>query len=152
MDELGLGIEVDVAVLAANNETTVDHLSEIFKGKDAEFWEAPLALRAWAVVCADRYSPVEFWWHDPQVQALNLTQRNLSLQSGVDPVDLDQHFYGVHGDWETQRHFSGFGYKHVKDQSSDYEEQFVQNGITPYLGDYGNLHIWLMLKCKKNTL
>ena len=80
------------------------------------------------------------------------SQRNLYLQSGVEPVDLDQHFYGVHGDWETRRLFSGFGYKHVKDQSSDYEEQFVQLGITPYLGDYGDLHIWLMLKCKKNTL
>ena len=43
MDELGLGIEVDVAILAANDETKVGHLSEIFKGKNAEFWEAQLA-------------------------------------------------------------------------------------------------------------
>ena len=37
------------------------------------------------------------------------SQRNLYLQSGVDPVDLDHYSYGVHGDWETRRLFSGFG-------------------------------------------
>ena len=80
------------------------------------------------------------------------SQRNLYLQSGIDPVDLDHHFYGVHGDWETRRLFSGFGYKYVNDQGSDYEEQFVQLGVAPYVGNYGDLHTWLMLKSKKNTL
>ena len=69
-----LGIEVDIAILNSNDETTVSHLSDIFKGKDAEFWEAQLAPEGVGCVRADRYSPVEFWWHDPQVHALNLTQ------------------------------------------------------------------------------
>ena len=69
-----LGIEVDIAILNRNDETTVSHLSKIFKGKDAEFWEAQLAPEGVGCVRADRYSPVEFWWHDPQVHALNLTQ------------------------------------------------------------------------------
>ena len=69
-----LGIDVDIAILSKNNETTVGHLSEIFKGNDAEFWEARLAPEGVGCVRADRYSPVEFWWHDPQVKALNLTQ------------------------------------------------------------------------------
>ena len=69
-----LGIEVDMAILSKNDETTVSHLSEIFIGKDAEFWEAQLAPEGVGCVRADRYSPVEFWWHDPQVKALNLTQ------------------------------------------------------------------------------
>ena len=30
-----LGIEVDIAILTRNDETTVGHLSEIFKGKNA---------------------------------------------------------------------------------------------------------------------
>jgi hypothetical protein len=33
----------------------------------------------------------------------------------------------------------GFGYKYVNDQGSDYEEQFVQLGVAPYLGNYGDL-------------
>ena len=74
------------------------------------------------------------------------SQRNLYLQSGVDPVDLDHYFYGVHGDWETRRLFSGFGYRHVVDDETDFEEQFVQFGIAPYLGDYGDLHTWIMVK------
>ena len=69
-----LGIEVDIAILNSNDETTVSHLSDIFKGKDAEFWEAQLAPEGVGCVRADRYGPVEFWWHDPQVHALNLTQ------------------------------------------------------------------------------
>jgi crotonobetainyl-CoA:carnitine CoA-transferase CaiB-like acyl-CoA transferase len=69
-----IGIEVDIAILTRNDETTVGHLSEIFKGKNAEFWEAQLAPQGVGCVRADRYSQVEFWWNDPQVQALNLTQ------------------------------------------------------------------------------
>ena len=80
------------------------------------------------------------------------SQRNLYFQSGLDPADVDHHFYGIHGDWETRRLFSGFGYKRVNNHGSDYEEQFIQLGVAPYLGDYGDLHTWLMLKSKKNTL
>ena len=72
-----LGIEVDIAILSKNDEATVGHLSEIFKGKDAEFWETQLAPEGIGCVRADRYSPVEFWWHDPQVHALNLTQPSM---------------------------------------------------------------------------
>lgn len=71
---IALGIDVDLAILNKNDETTVGHLSEIFSGKNAEFWEAQLAPQGVGCVRADRYGPVEFWWHDPQVQALNLTQ------------------------------------------------------------------------------
>ena len=69
-----LGIDVDLAILNKNDETTVGHLSEILKAKSAEFWEDQLAPQGVGCVRADRYNPVEFWWHDPQVQALNLTQ------------------------------------------------------------------------------
>lgn len=69
-----LGIAVDGSILDSNDETTVQHLSEIFLSKDAEFWEAQLANQGVGCVRADRYSPVEFWWHDPQVHALKLTQ------------------------------------------------------------------------------
>ena len=69
-----LGIDVDLAILNKNDETTVGHLSEILNRKSAEFWEDQLAPQGVGCVRADRYNPVEFWWHDPQVQTLNLTQ------------------------------------------------------------------------------
>ncbi len=69
-----LRIDVDLAILNKNDDTTVHHLSELFTRKSADFWEAQLATQGVGCVRADRYSPIEFWWHDPQVQALNLTQ------------------------------------------------------------------------------
>ena len=69
-----LGMAVDSSILDGNDEATVQHLSEIFLRKDAEFWEAQLATQGVGCVRADRYNPVEFWWHDPQVHALELTQ------------------------------------------------------------------------------
>ena len=34
----------------------------------------------------------------------------------------------------------------------DYLEQYYQIGVAQYLGDYGDLHTWIMLKSKKNSL
>ena len=31
-------------------------------------------------------------------------------------------------------------------------EQSVKVGVAPYLGDYGDLHTWLMVETKKNDL
>ena len=80
------------------------------------------------------------------------SQRNLYFQSGVSSEGLDSHFYGIHGDWETRRWFTGFGYKQVKTDLEDYSSQYIQLGVAPYLGEYGDLHTWIMLKSKKNSL
>jgi hypothetical protein len=58
----------------------------------------------------------------------------------------------MHGDWETRRLFVGFGIKETKKNMQDYSEQFYQVGVAPYLGDYGDLHTWVMLKTKENSL
>jgi hypothetical protein len=80
------------------------------------------------------------------------SQRNLYFQSGLSSEGLDNYFYGIHGDWETRRWFTGFGYKEVKTDLVDYSDQFIQLGVAPYLGEYGDLHTWIMLKSKKNSL
>ena len=79
------------------------------------------------------------------------SQRNVYLQAGVSSHGLNHHFVGIHGDWETRRWFSGFGLKHVQNKSVQYSETSLQLGVAPYLGDYGDLHTWLMLKSKKDT-
>ena len=78
------------------------------------------------------------------------SQRNLYLQSAISPSDND-YIYGIHGDWETRRYFVGFDYKKVNNLL-DYSDKYLQMGIAPYLGVYGDLHTWLMLKTKKNSL
>ena len=80
------------------------------------------------------------------------SQRNLYFQSGVSSKGYDEFFYGMHGDWETRRLFVGFGIKETKKNMQDYSEQFYQVGVAPYLGDYGDLHTWVMLKTKENSL
>ena len=79
-------------------------------------------------------------------------QRNLYFQSAISPDDLNDNFYGMHGDWETRRLFSGFGYKRVINNIQDFTEQYFQVGIAPYVGEYGDFHTWVMLKRKKNSL
>ncbi len=80
------------------------------------------------------------------------SQRNLYFQSGISSKGRDNVFYGIHGDWETRRVFTGFGFKEVENITQDYQDYFLQAGIAPYIGEYGDLHTWLMLKSKKNTL
>jgi hypothetical protein len=83
----------------------------------------------------------------------DISQRNLYFQSGISVNNTNNLFYGIHGDWETRRWFTGFGYKYVENSfGKDYEDKFIQLGIAPYLGDYGDLHTWVMLKSKTNSL
>lgn len=82
----------------------------------------------------------------------DISQRNLYFQSGINPDQISENFIGMHGDWETRRWFTGFGYKSVQNNIKDYSDQYIQVGFAPYLGEYGDLHTWVMLKSKKNSL
>ena len=79
-----------------------------------------------------------------------LSQRNLYFQSAISTKD-NNYVYGMHGDWETRRYFIGFDYKEVKN-IIDYTDKHIQLGLAPYLGEYGDLHTWLMVKTKKNSI
>ena len=88
---------------------------------------------------------------DSSILILNLekhSQRNLYFQSSLSAGGNDEYSYGFLGDWETRRYFIGFGAQELKSNLRDYDKQFVQIGFAPYLGDYGDLHSWLMVKSK----
>ncbi len=99
----------------------------------------------------DNYSYVRFTYLLNRKNTEN-SQRNLYLQSGISSEGFNKFFYGMHGDWETRRLFVGFGLKETKRKIHDYSEQYYQIGVAPYLGDYGDLHKWIMLKAKENSL
>ena len=80
------------------------------------------------------------------------SQRNLYFQSGISIKNNEDSFYGMHGDWETRRLFAGFGYKEIAYNINNYVERYYQVGFAPYLGEYGDLHTWLMMKRRKNSL
>ena len=99
----------------------------------------------------DNYSYVRYTYLLNRKNTEN-SQRNLYFQSGISSKGFEEFFYGLHGDWETRRLFLGFGYKKVENNVESYNNRYYQFGFAPYLGDYGDLHTWIMLKSKKNTL
>lgn len=103
--------------------------------------------------------------HVDTVQLNNLLKRwnsggqqaNLYLQSGVGGV-LDDGAYspaaftGIATDWETRRYFTSYENRFFwSDDSEKFIQQEARLGIAPYIGDYGDLHTWLMLQANYNT-
>ena len=78
------------------------------------------------------------------------TQRNLYLKSGVALDNSNNHFISIAGDWESRRLFGSAAWTRVSDGHARYNDLSVQLGVAPYLGEYGDLHTWLMLKSKRD--
>ena len=79
------------------------------------------------------------------------SQRNLYLTASISTKSNDDLYYGVHGDWETRRYFTSFSILDKRASQKDYTENELQIGIAPYLGEYNQLHTWIMLKSKEDT-
>jgi hypothetical protein len=80
------------------------------------------------------------------------SQANFYFISSLGLNDTRNFSYGVQGDWETRRYFLGF--KGIQNSffGSKFHERYFVVGITPYIGEYGDFHTWIMLKSKKNSL
>tara|TARA_B100001059_G_scaffold233388_1_gene273326 strand:- start:824 stop:1432 length:609 start_codon:yes stop_codon:yes gene_type:complete len=81
-----------------------------------------------------------------------MSQGNLYLTGGISTKSKDNFFYGVHGDWETRRIFTSFSHIKKHTNTINYAENEFKFGVAPYLGEYNDLHTWLMLKTKKDTI
>jgi hypothetical protein len=85
-------------------------------------------------------------WNKPKEQA------NLYLKSGVGVArDNGEYspaaFTGMAADWETRRLFTSYENRFFwTDESDKFVKHKARVGITPYVGDYGDLHTWLMLQ------
>ena len=99
----------------------------------------------------DDYSYLRFTYLINRKNHLH-SQRNLYFQSGLSTKSGNDLFYGIHGDWETRRWFLGFDTKKVENRLKSYNQNHVQIGFAPYLGEYGDIHTWLMLKTKKTSI
>ena len=99
----------------------------------------------------DEYSYLRFTYLINRKNSLH-SQRNLYFQSGLSSKSGNDLFYGIHGDWETRRWFLGFDTKKVENRLKSYNQNHVQIGFAPYLGEYGDIHTWLMLKTKKTSI
>lgn len=60
-------------------------------------------------------------------------------------------FVGLAGDWENRRFFTSYETRYV--EAGDIDHFYMQKarvGVAPYVGDYGDLHTWLMLQVEHN--
>ena len=105
----------------------------------------------------------EFHTHSLQINNLlkrkNNTdsQANAYLKSGVgfayDPTTdaTEPHvFTGLALDWENRRFFTA--YENSFHYSGEIDEEFAQSihlGVAPYIGEYGDLHTWLMVEVEQ---
>ena len=87
-------------------------------------------------------------WNTPNSQA------NLYLKVGAgqaDPFgdDADTEaagFIGLGADWETRRWFVSYEGRAYDLGFTQDARQSARIGVAPYLGDYGDLHTWLMVE------
>lgn len=87
-------------------------------------------------------------WNKPQEQA------NFYWKSGAGVFTSDQNnssqvgaFTGFAVDWETRRYFTSYEnrYYYLNNQYKEFSQK-ARLGIAPYIGDYGDIHTWLMLQ------
>lgn len=85
-------------------------------------------------------------WNKPKEQA------NLYLKSGIGVAQDDGHYdpvayTGLALDWETRRYFTSYENKFFwADETEKFVKHKARVGVAPYIGDYGDLHTWLMLQ------
>lgn len=99
------------------------------------------------------------WWKQ-SIHQYNLLKRwnmpdsqgNLYLMSGVGVAHDDDHStvageVGIQADWEDRRIYTSYSNSFVNAGAIDRGfEQKARVGIAPYIGEYGDLHTWLMLQ------
>lgn len=100
-------------------------------------------------------------WHFTGVQYNRLVRRwnekasqaNLYLKAGAgvaDPFGPDDQelagFIGISADWETRRWFTSYEARAYDLGFDKTTRQSARIGVAPYIGDYGDLHTWLMLQ------
>lgn len=82
------------------------------------------------------------------------SQANFYLKSGAgyaivkgNAEQSPSAFTGVAMDWEDRRYFVSYENRYVyADDITDDFHQSTRVGIAPYIGDFGDLHTWLMLQ------
>ncbi|MEL7033117.1 MAG: hypothetical protein AAGL97_06630 [Pseudomonadota bacterium] len=105
-------------------------------------------------------------WHFTGVQYNRLVKRwnqpgsqaNLYFKAGAgqadpfgDGADVEAAgFVGVAADWETRRWFVSYEGRAYDLGFTQDTRQSARIGVAPYIGDYGDLHTWLMLQVENH--
>ena len=85
------------------------------------------------------------------------SQANFYTKSGVGILHTDflnyeskkkyAGYLGISSDWETRRYFISYENRYFHSgKINNYFSHKIKGGVAPYLGDYGDLHTWLMFQ------
>ena len=108
----------------------------------------------------DEFWQREHWrFHGMQLNYLakrwnrRASQANLYVKSGLGAIDSDRFnnalggFVGMAADWENRRFFTSYANRlYDAGPVNQFFTQHARVGIAPYIGDYGDIHTWLMLQ------
>lgn len=94
-------------------------------------------------------------WNNPDSQANLYLKSGLGIaHSNAGEFDGDTSaagFTGIAADWENRRFFVSYENRYTEaGRMDDFYMQSARVGITPYVGDYGDLHTWVMLQVEHN--
>ena len=119
---------------------SVGYRSEYWDGGDYDYWLHSLAV-----------NHLLKRWNMPAAQG------NVYLKSGLgfaysDDGEFDDEYEplgysGLAADWEDRRYFVSHEFRLI--YADEIDESFHQTGrlgIAPYIGDYGDIHTWLMVE------
>ena len=78
---------------------------------------------------------------------------SFSLKKSSNNKQYFSAFTGIAIDWETQRFFIAYENRYTEaGETKNFLNQSVQLGLAPYIGDYGDLHTWLMVKLENSSI
>ncbi len=90
-------------------------------------------------------------WNDPKSQA------NLYAKAGIGQANPFQGngaelsgFTEIAADWETRRWFTEYRIRATDFADNKTVRHSIQLGAAPYIGDYGDLHTWLMVQIRNH--
>ena len=102
----------------------------------------------------------EFQMHSLQLNYLGKrwnekhSQANFYIKSGIgyaikkgNEEQSPSAFTGISLDWESQRFFTSYENRYV--DAGDVADKFTQSarvGVAPYIGNFGDIHTWLMVQ------
>lgn len=85
-------------------------------------------------------------WNNADSQANIYLESGIGLtgkNEGINPVG----FTGLEGDWENRRFFLSYKNQYMTGQHiDDFYKESARVGVAPYIGEYGDLHTWLMVQ------
>ncbi len=85
-------------------------------------------------------------WNQKASQANIYVKTAAGLSIDSDGNTAPAAYTGIAADWESRRFFTSYANRITTSGEESFFMQKARVGIAPYIGDYGDLHTWLMFQ------